>query len=151
MTDKQPEALRLADWSDWFCRNVKDPEDFRWEHMACMAAELRRLHAENERMQTSCDAYERGIRYLVHTTGADTSRIFGLQSCIYELEARFNAVRAGGVGALTSQQDDRMMAQRDELLKSLNRIRSLPVSKDAMRMSHFVADAAISSATGDVK
>ena len=56
----RPEALRLAEWAEWFCRNVSDPEDFRWQHMAAAAAELRRLHAENERLRVdgihSCHA-----------------------------------------------------------------------------------------------
>lgn len=54
MTDKQPEALRLAEWSNWFCSNVKDPSDFRWQHMAESAAELRRLHEANQKMMALC-------------------------------------------------------------------------------------------------
>lgn len=39
MTDKQPEALRLADWLDDFPR--------RWNGLNEAAAELRRLHEVN--------------------------------------------------------------------------------------------------------
>lgn len=46
-------AIELADWADWFCRNVKDPEDFRWKHMAESSAELRRLQAEVERLSAN--------------------------------------------------------------------------------------------------
>lgn len=53
MTDKS-KAIELADWADWFCRNAKDPEDFRWKHMADSAQELRRLHAENEILKDLC-------------------------------------------------------------------------------------------------
>lgn len=45
MSEEQPKALRLAEWAEWFCRNVNDPKDFRWVHMAKSAAELRRLSA----------------------------------------------------------------------------------------------------------
>ena len=55
----RPEALRLAEWAEWFCRNVSDPEDFRWQHMAAAATELRRLHAENERLKTVPMKYRR--------------------------------------------------------------------------------------------
>lgn len=54
MTDKA-KAIELADWADWFCRNVKDPEDFRWKHMADSAQELRRLHAENLQLKDLCE------------------------------------------------------------------------------------------------
>lgn len=55
----QPDALELARWTEKFCRNVKDPEDFRWKAMANMAAELRRLHDENAQLReqnTALDA-----------------------------------------------------------------------------------------------
>lgn len=48
MTEAKPKAIALADWADWFCRNVSDPSDFRWTHMADSAAELRRLQAERD-------------------------------------------------------------------------------------------------------
>lgn len=54
MTDKS-KAIELADWADWFCRNVKDPQDFRWKHMADMATELRRLYDENQVMRHLCE------------------------------------------------------------------------------------------------
>lgn len=47
---EQPEALRLAEWAEWFCKNVNDPKDFRWVHMAKAAAELRRLHEVNQEL-----------------------------------------------------------------------------------------------------
>lgn len=53
MTDKA-KAIELADWADWFCRNVKDTEDFRWKHMADSSQELRRLHAENLVLKDLC-------------------------------------------------------------------------------------------------
>lgn len=46
-------AIKLAEWAEWFCRNVKDPEDFRWKHMAESAAELRLLQAEVERLRAN--------------------------------------------------------------------------------------------------
>lgn len=61
MTDK-PKAIELADWADWFCRNVKDPQDFRWQALADMATELRRLHAENLQLKDLC---ERSLRALM--------------------------------------------------------------------------------------
>lgn len=61
MTDK-PKAIELADWADWFCRNVKDPQDFRWQALADMATELRRLHVENLQLKDLC---ERSLRALM--------------------------------------------------------------------------------------
>lgn len=54
MPDKH-KAIELADWADWFCRNVNDPQDFRWKHLADMATELRRLHAENQVLRHLCE------------------------------------------------------------------------------------------------
>lgn len=54
MTESKPRPIELADWADWFCRNVKDPQDFRWQAMADMATELRRLHAENQILHDLC-------------------------------------------------------------------------------------------------
>lgn len=51
----KPEALRLADWTDWFCRNVKDPQDFRWIHMAEMAEQLRSLYKQLDSQQHVLD------------------------------------------------------------------------------------------------
>ena len=48
MTDKQPEALRLADVLD-------DEGDSWWDEQA--AAELRRLHEENQQWQEKCNTY----------------------------------------------------------------------------------------------
>lgn len=49
MVDRS-EAIRLAEWAEWFLRNVNDPEDFRWKHMAESATELRRLYALNQEL-----------------------------------------------------------------------------------------------------
>ena len=47
MTENQkPIPIALAEWTDWFCRNVKDPQDFRWIHMADMADQLRSLYKQ---------------------------------------------------------------------------------------------------------
>lgn len=32
-TTPLPPPIALAEWADWFCRNVKDPQDFHWVHM----------------------------------------------------------------------------------------------------------------------
>ena len=61
MTDTKPKAIELADWADWFCRNVNDPKDFRWAHIHHAAVELRRLHAENLQLKDLC---ERSLRAL---------------------------------------------------------------------------------------
>ena len=47
MTDKQPEALRLANWLDTSA-NTRDKS---------AAAELRRLHEENKQWQEKCMKY----------------------------------------------------------------------------------------------
>ena len=47
MTDKQPEALRLAEWLETSA-NTRDKS---------AAAELRRLHEENQQWQDKCQAY----------------------------------------------------------------------------------------------
>lgn len=54
-SDTKSEALRLADWPDWFRRNVKDPQDFRWIHMADMADQLRRLYKQLDSQQHVLD------------------------------------------------------------------------------------------------
>lgn len=68
MVEKQPEAMRLAEWAEWFCRNVKAPQDFRWKHMAEAAAELRRLHAENEKLLAVLEEAEYALDYAVDMT-----------------------------------------------------------------------------------
>ena len=50
MTESKPRPIELADWADWFCRNVKDPQDFRWQAMADMATELRLLHGQKQEL-----------------------------------------------------------------------------------------------------
>ena len=47
MTDKQPEALRLAEWLETSA-NTRDKQ---------AAAELRRLHEENKQWQDKCNTY----------------------------------------------------------------------------------------------
>lgn len=59
----QPEALQLADWTDWFCRNVNDPKDFRWVHMSKQSAELRRLHALNAQLMEALQALTHSLDY----------------------------------------------------------------------------------------
>lgn len=61
MTEPKPRPIELADWADWFCRNIREPMDFRWKHMADSAAELRRLHAENQVLRDLC---KRSLRAL---------------------------------------------------------------------------------------
>ena len=56
MTENQkPIPIALADWTDWFCRNVKDPQDFRWIHMADMADQLRSLYKQLDSQQHVMD------------------------------------------------------------------------------------------------
>lgn len=91
MTDKQPEALRLADFLGWiaFDRIVTDPRIEEAE------AELRRLQAQNERLKTLPMKYRR---------------------------MEFNAQ--------LQTENDRLRAQRDELLDALKR--ALPHAEDSM-------------------
>lgn len=56
MTENQkPIPIALAEWTDWFCRNVKDPRDFRWIHMADMADQLRSLYKQLDSQQHVMD------------------------------------------------------------------------------------------------
>ena len=56
MTENQkPIPIALAEWTDWFCRNVKDPQDFRWIHMAEMADQLRSLYKQLDSQQHVMD------------------------------------------------------------------------------------------------
>ena len=56
MTENQkPIPIALAEWTDWFCRNVKDPQDFRWIHMADMADQLRSLYKQLDSQQHVLD------------------------------------------------------------------------------------------------
>ena len=56
MTENQkPIPIALAEWTDWFCRNVKDPQDFRWIHMADMADQLRSLYKQLDSQQHVMD------------------------------------------------------------------------------------------------
>lgn len=51
-TNPQPEALRLADELEFFWGPYSGPEE---PHELNAAAELRRLHAENEDFRATCD------------------------------------------------------------------------------------------------
>lgn len=51
--EKKPEAIKLAEWAEWFLRNVREPLDFRWTQMEAMAKELRRLNEENQGLQAA--------------------------------------------------------------------------------------------------
>ena len=53
---EKPPAIALADWTDWFCSNVKDPQDFRWVHMAEMANQLRQLYKQLDSQQQVMDS-----------------------------------------------------------------------------------------------
>ena len=56
MTENQkPIPIALAEWTDWFCRNVKDPRDFLWIHMADMADQLRSLYKQLDSQQHVLD------------------------------------------------------------------------------------------------
>lgn len=58
MTENQkPIPIALAEWTDWFCRNVKDPQDFRWIHMADMADQLRSLYKQLDSQQHVMDTH----------------------------------------------------------------------------------------------
>ena len=65
--EKKPEAIKLAEWAEWFLRNVRGPLDFRWTQMGAMAKELRRLQEELEEIRAQISetgsnesAYQRG-------------------------------------------------------------------------------------------
>lgn len=53
--NQKPIPIALADWADWFCRNVKDPQDFRWIHMTEMADQLRSLYKQLDSQQHVMD------------------------------------------------------------------------------------------------
>lgn len=53
--NQKPIPIALAEWTDWFCRNVKDPQDFRWIHMADMADQLRSLYKQLDSQQHVMD------------------------------------------------------------------------------------------------
>lgn len=55
MADPIPQPIALAEWADWFCRNVKDPQDFRWIHMAKMANQLKQLYKQLDTLQKLAD------------------------------------------------------------------------------------------------
>lgn len=91
--NEKPEALRLAEWAEWFCRNVKAPQDFRWKHMAEAAAELRRLHAENEKLLAVLEEAEYALDY-----ASDMTKPEGLSGCdcpICTASIRIGEVLAG--------------------------------------------------------
>jgi hypothetical protein len=79
MTKKQPKAIQLADWTYWFLRDVKDPEDFRWKHMADTAAELRRLHTENQELNHKLADYASAVEHLLHCSHEDGAEILRLR------------------------------------------------------------------------
>ena len=57
MEEKQPDALRLADWLEADACDLQPPMD--------AAAELRRLHAENRRLRENDDRYTWLVDWLV--------------------------------------------------------------------------------------
>ena len=71
MTDKQPEALRLADVLD-------DEGDSWWDEQA--AAELRRLHEENQQWQEKCNTYVE----LHDAVVKDSDRLYALNAELVE-------------------------------------------------------------------
>jgi len=67
MTDKQPEALRLAEFIEGRPHRSGD---------AAIAAELRRLHAENQKLLTLLEDVEYALDY-----AADMTKPEGLSGC----------------------------------------------------------------------
>lgn len=63
------------------------------------------------------------------------------------LAERFENEYCDGMARAAAKELRRLHAVNADLLDALNRIRSLPVTRDAMRMAHFRADTAIANAT----
>ena len=85
MTHQQPEALRLADWLDAY--------DHRQHAITKAAAELRRLHAENEKLLAVLEEAEYALNY-----AADMTKPEGLSGCdcpICTASIRIGEVLAG--------------------------------------------------------
>lgn len=84
MVNQQPEALRLADWLDSGNHRSGDAE---------IAAELRRLHAENARMLAVLEEAEYALDY-----ASDMTKPEGLSGCdcpICTASIRIGEVLAG--------------------------------------------------------
>ena len=99
MTDNtQPEALRLAEQYDY-----GDPVAYSNIWRAAVCTELRRLHAENERLSCLCDKWNSECDEFRE----DNKRLAALveaqqRARIAELEAQLEAAVAGGVQALSA-------------------------------------------------
>ena len=84
MTDKQPEALRLADWLELHAIDGIERK---------AAAELRRLHAENEKLLAVLEEAEYALDY-----ASDMTKPEGLSGCdcpICTASIRIGEVLAG--------------------------------------------------------
>ncbi len=97
MTDKA-KAIELADWADWFCRNVKDPEDFRWKHLANSAQELRRLQALNQELLASLSRLSFAAMCRDNTSG-DPCRLI-------EVKAELQAANKQASDLISKQQEN---------------------------------------------
>ena len=84
--DKQPEALRLAE-------RLEDPVNAKLHLAPYIAAELRRLHAENEKLLAVLEEAEYALDY-----AADMTKPEGLSGCdcpICTASIRIGEVLAG--------------------------------------------------------
>lgn len=93
MSEKQPEALRLADALEQGTYLLSVERD-------ATAAELRRLGAENDKLRE-----ENGVLQYALTAYKDMElHLHAEQDRVEELEIQLEAVGAGGVGPLTDEQ-----------------------------------------------
>ena len=104
-TTEQPEALHMADTFEWFKKTNHQWTNGQPIHLAA-AAELRRLHAENEALRAFYDAARQEIESLqaqAQQCGAGAG-CCAQAARIAELEAQLEAVGAGETLCKVNQQ-----------------------------------------------
>ena len=101
MTDKQPEALRLADALDTTHEAV-------WPYGKEAAAELRRLHAENERLKSCLFQMQEAAKWSVAKQEDDEAL---LRKCLRE----FQSFEAGMLGMFDGEFKEIISELRERL------------------------------------
>ena len=112
--DTQPEALRLADWCDANSSGIYRPS-------AEAAAELRRLHAENETLKKAVARLQQH-----HATAWNRGHTMGMRANEDTAQRALDGVKKDAWGnTMLTEALLKAEAQRDALLEALKLARSI--------------------------
>ena len=146
MVEKQPDALRLAE-------RLEDPVNAKLHLAPYIAAELRRLHAENEDYGATCD-------HLIRENAEHIGEIVALKEQRDELleslatcRANFRRHEEETLKMAQAEDEERasLRAQRDELLEALKGVIEVADFHELYGRRTDAARAAIAKATGETK